>query len=128
MSFPDWNPQPEKDKRRLYVCIYSVSIARLLCLRSLSERRLGLDPEECEGASSMNFLLTDFSIKATSLGSCMSSKRWEERRLPSSSFPGVGDMIDQKTSGINMYYKENERVVSIKCSVFKEMRHRKYMI
>lgn len=76
----------------------------------------------------MNILLTDFSIKATSLGSCMSSERWEERRLPSSSFPGMGDVIDQKTSGINMYYKENERVVSIKCNIFKEMRHRKCMI
>lgn len=35
---------------------------------------------------------------------------------------------DHITSGINMHYKENERVVSIKCSIFKEMRHRKCMI
>lgn len=39
----------------------------------------------------------------------MSKERWEERHLPSSSFPGLGDMIDHITSGINMYHKENER-------------------
>lgn len=57
----------------------------------------------------MNILLTDCSIKATSPGSCMIKERWEERRLPSSSFPGMGDTIDHITSGINMYYKENKR-------------------